>query len=509
MGELVDSPATVDGTLAAAAELLASASGISWAYDLLTEVAARNSLTGAWLVLHPGTDPDPAPSAGPQLFALGGRPVPVSTAAALLRRPPGVYGEPHELDTTTRQGLAAMCAMCFRGSVTSLRAAVDPLSGLSSRTAIRAAVVRATACAARYGWSSTLVRLTTGGDSPGGDRWRALAAALRHALRSGDEAGVTSPGIALAILGNAGPDAVRPFIARVRAALSAAGRDDIDLHASTASSPSETVDPAELERLTAERLSDAGVATPVASDPATTLELELRLVPGVVSVAMATPIVVLSASAPDPSHEEVHRVARSRLPGASVSILSLADEPAAAQGGPARPAPSAGGGGTTEPEHVNGNGNRRVEDATPHAISATAPGGGATTELGGGARVSFLQASFDPERGTSEVSLSLGATRGTGRAPAGPLAGGAQATLNALRALSIDIPFYLVSAERAHGVPGEPVVVVLAPRRGPGVETNRTVERLGVATGNEDVEAASRATLGALNRHLARGPVAP
>ena len=122
--------------------------------------------------------------------------------------------------------------------------------------------------------------------------------------------------------------------------------------------------------------------------------------------------------------------------------------------------------------------------------------------------MSLLSATFDAQRGVSEVALALGAARGTGRAPAGPLAGGAQATLNALSALSLDVPFYLVSAERAHGVPGEPVVVVLAPKRTGMEDPAGAVERLGVASGGEDIEAASRATLGALNRHLTKGPLA-
>jgi hypothetical protein len=113
-----------------------------------------------------------------------------------------------------------------------------------------------------------------------------------------------------------------------------------------------------------------------------------------------------------------------------------------------------------------------------------------------------VSAAFDGERGTSEVRLARGAARGTGRAPAGPLAGGAQATLNALGALGIDLPFYLVSAERVRGVPGDPVVVALSPRT-VGTPGAPGAERVGVATGSSDVDAASRATLGALNRYIA------
>lgn len=500
---MVDSPATVDVDLAVAAEILARSDGVYWSYELLADVAARHRLTDAWLVMDAGATAGAASPAERQLFALSGTEVAVGTARALLQLPAGLYGEPHGVDAGTNHVIGAMCTTAFRASVASLRAGTDPGSGLSSRATFSASIARAAACGARYGWSSTLVRLTTGGRAAPEDRWQALLAALPRALRSGDEAGVTALGVALALLGNAGPDAVRPFVARIRAALSAAGRDDIDLHAATAQTPEETVDPLELERLATERLADAGVAPTDASGATSELELELRLLPGVVFVAMATPVVVLSSSESESLHEQVLRAVRSRLPQASVRLLALSDDPSELPDfAPADVTAS-------YTPHKNGHASPAPQESSPHAISATAPLDDSAAPAGT-ARVSLLSAAFDPERGTSEVSLAVGGARGTGRAAAGPLAGGAQATLNALRALSIDVPFYLVSAERAHGVPGEPVVVVLAPKRTglePGGEgTGTAVERLGVATGTEDVETASRATLGALNRHLARNP---
>jgi hypothetical protein len=500
-----DSPSTVQGDLAAAAEVLASGGGVSWAYALLEQMAARYGLSDAWLNLGPVAGTSVVPGAGPQLFRLGGRAVPVDTARALLPRPAGLYGEPPVLGDAESTALGAMCGAAFRASIAVLRSAVDATSGLQSRYVIGEAIGRAVACGARYGWSSTLVILTTAGDTPPEDRWLALATALGQALRTGDEAGVTAPGLALAILGNAGPDAVRPFVARVRAALSAGGWDDVDLHAATARTPEETVDPAELRRLAAERLADAGVMTAALPDAASTIELELRLLPGVISIEMATPVVVVSDSPPESLDDDVLRAVRARLPHASVRVLTVSDGP-------------------TEPRHptlapdlhgvhrgrTNGNSVDRPEEAgAPYVISATAPADRpATSHAGGDVRVSLLSSGFDAGRGTSEVSLGLGAARGTGRASSGPLAGGAQATLNALEALGMDVPFYLMSVERAHGVPGDPVVVVLAPKRKDDEDSGRTAERLGVASGDGDVEAASRATLGALNRHLARSAVA-
>ena len=66
---------------------------------------------------------------------------------------------------------------------------------------------------------------------------------------------------------------------------------------------------------------------------------------------------------------------------------------------------------------------------------------------------------------------------------------------------------------RATGILGEPVVVVVAPRRTDGGSSatpgRRQLARIGAAEGSEPVEAASRATLAALNRYLTQGRKAP
>ncbi len=498
-----------------AAEILSTGDGVSWAYRLLADVAERHQLSKAWLVLGPAGGTDRQAGTGSQVFGLGGAAVPPGTARALLERPPGVYGEPPGLTTTTSHALGAMCTMAFRAAAASLSTAVDPTSGLSTTAMIEGTIARATACGARYGWSSTLALLTTSGAAPADERWSALGAAVRQALRTGDEAGVAAPGVALAVLANAGSDAIRPFVARVRAALSTWGSTDVELHAATARTPEETVDPSELMRLATERLADARAASPSQAgaepaapvpDVASRLELELRMLPGVVCVGMGTPVVVVATSTSQLLYDQVQRLVVRRLPQASLRVLGPTDETATS--GPAS--------ATGPPVHRSRwgiEGITGVRDAASQTIAATAPAapGGAPGAAGaaGAARVVLLSAAFDVAHGTSEVSLAFGAARGTGRAPAGPLAGGAQATLNALSALSIDVPFYLASVEQAHGVPGQPVVVVLAPKRtgrDQGGQGGRPVERLGVASDPEDVVAASRATLGALNRHLARVP---
>lgn len=501
---MVDSPSTIEEDLLGAAEILSSGDGISWAYRLLADVSERHRLQEAWLVLGTADGTGQGAGTGPQVFGLGGAAVMPETARALLHRPPGVYGEPPDLETTTSHALGAMCAIALRASVASLRTAVDLPSGLSTTAMIEDTVARVAACGARYGWSSTVALLTTSGAAPPGERWLALAGALRQALRVGDEAGVAAPGVALVVLADAGTEAVGPFVARVRAALSAGGWTDVDLHAATARTPEESVDPSELMLLATGRLADARAASageagaePAAPvhDVASTLELELRMLPGVVSVGMGTPVVVISSSASESLHDQALRLVVRHLPQASIRLVSLTDETATSSSASAADQP-------VHPSHGGIDAIAGFQGSASRTIPTAAPGGAATAT--GAGRVVLLSATFDVARGTSEVSLAFGAARGTGRAPAGPLAGGAQATLNALSALSIDVPFYLVSAERAHGVSGQPVVVVLAPRRTGADPGTGPVERLGVASDPDDVAAASRATLGALNRHLAR-----
>jgi hypothetical protein len=492
-----------------AASLAGTPDGIECAYQVLENVAARHDLEDAHLVLRPR-------ELGPQIFRLSRQAVAPERVAELLSRPTSLVAEPDVVDPATGAALAGICNAAFAAGVARLRAAVDTESGLAARPVIEAALARAAARSSRHGWACTAVLLTTAGDGSPADRWTALCLALRSALRSGDEAGVVEGGRVLAILGAAGSDVVRPFVARIRAELTEAGADGIDLVAATASAPHETVDPSELWALATERLDE--LSGPATGDPATGgpssgpsgLELELRATPGVVGVGVSPGdgVTVVVDGDPDRLSEILVSRIRARRSGAAVRVVAGQPGPSTivpAPGSPVPGSPVAGspvpGGAATPAFPVNGHLNG-INDAppAPPQLSATAPRAERAED-----RVSLLSATFDPDIGMSEVRLGRGNARGTGRASAGPLAGGAQATLTALAGLGTPIPFYLVSAERAHGVPGEPVVVVLAPRRVPGETPGPAPgERIGVAGGSDDIEAAGRATLGALNRFLAR-----
>lgn len=110
-------------------------------------------------------------------------------------------------------------------------------------------------------------------------------------------------------------------------------------------------------------------------------------------------------------------------------------------------------------------------------------------------RIALSGAEHDPDSGTTVVHLSYGGRESAGRSTNGPLVGAAEATLGAAVDLGVPAVAYLFSVSRVAGKPGSPVTAVLRPRRGGG-------NCVGTARGGTDTEAACRATLCALNRLL-------
>lgn len=111
-------------------------------------------------------------------------------------------------------------------------------------------------------------------------------------------------------------------------------------------------------------------------------------------------------------------------------------------------------------------------------------------------RVALLRTDFNVHDGVSEVQLGLDGRTGTGRSGSGPLVGGAEATMSALRELGFDVPFFLVSVDHIATVRGWPVIVTLCSLGSDG-------DRYGIAQSDGTLESAAKATLDALNRYLA------
>lgn len=111
----------------------------------------------------------------------------------------------------------------------------------------------------------------------------------------------------------------------------------------------------------------------------------------------------------------------------------------------------------------------------------------------GSARVVLERAEFDVQGGGCEVELSFAGRHVVARTGSGPLIGGAEATLVALADLGFDIPFTLLSVTNVTALRSWPVIVALRSRESGD-------DRFGVAQADEDVIAAAKATLDALNR---------
>jgi hypothetical protein len=115
------------------------------------------------------------------------------------------------------------------------------------------------------------------------------------------------------------------------------------------------------------------------------------------------------------------------------------------------------------------------------------------------ARIALVDAEFNEHEGASEVRLSFAGRTGVGRAGSGPLIGGAEATLAALRDLGNVIPFYLMGVTKVDTVIGCSVVVALRSLSGDD-------DRMGIARADGDLLSAAKATLDALNRYVTLDP---
>ncbi len=491
--------------------LLQAPDGIDLAYRLLDRVAERDRVGEPSLVLHPAR-------LGPQVFVRGGVPPTADDVATLLGRGRGLHADDARLMTGIQPVVAASCERALDADVTA--SADGAVGGLASRPSLDIEVARAAACGARYGWPVTALLLAlAGADGPFGG-WDALCRAVLAATRVGDLVGVAGPGRILALLGNGGPGVGAPFLERVRAALGAPGVEGAPppgVVTATANVPAETVDPEEVWRLLDERLLEHGGALGTSGEHwsgavPSSLELQLRALPGVVAVgtsargAVGGPqLTVVALEAGDHVHAAASRLVAQHFGDGAVPLVTVGASPPS---GPSVRTNGATNGheratllsGSRAPTAVPSTNHTRVVVATGERRALVA--------ASGVPRVALLTARFDPVTGTSEVALGRDGDRAVGRATAGPLAGGAQATLAALGVLGVDVPFYLRSVARARDLPGEPVVVVLAPRHPPadGLAQSAEGDRVGVAGGDGEVEAASRATLGALNRFLFARP---
>ena len=134
-------------------------------------------------------------------------------------------------------------------------------------------------------------------------------------------------------------------------------------------------------------------------------------------------------------------------------------------------------------------------------ILEEAGGSASETPARGGyvARITLAIAEFNEHDGISEIHLTFGGRTGVGRAGSGPLIGGAEATLGALRDLGYVIPFYLMGVTKVDTVIGYSVIVAVR-------SLSADDDRMGIARAEGDLISAAKATLDALNRYITMDP---
>jgi hypothetical protein len=110
-------------------------------------------------------------------------------------------------------------------------------------------------------------------------------------------------------------------------------------------------------------------------------------------------------------------------------------------------------------------------------------------------RVVLVSADYDTVDGACEVKLAYNGRLGVGRSVSGPMIGGAEATIAALRDMGYHIPFTLLTVNSVSNGKESPVLVTLR-------SLSNDADRFGVARSEDDLMSAVKATLDSLNRFL-------
>ena len=364
--------------------------GIELAYQALDLVVARYHLSGAQLVLRPG-------SMAPQIFVHGRGHVAPDVADGLARRPSGLYATPDAVPLIVQDALTGCCEMALAAHA-SRHQAGQVMNGLAARHVMEDAVRRWASRSARFRWRFTLVLLGTVGIGAPGSRWQALAEAVRGAGRLCDEAGAAGPGHAAAILADAGPDDVNTYVARLREALAGSPAGDVQLVVGSVTAPADSVDPDQLWRLCEQRLAGAAPAGSRAArtaagrarrmPAASEVELELRCLPDVVSVgttgltgpeARLQSVTAVTRRRNDTAHREAADLAVELLGDVPLTVLDGTGSSVAPAPGPSAASANGSEGGTS-------NGSRQPGPAVNGAVRALAGGGANGSALDGGRR---------------------------------------------------------------------------------------------------------------------------
>lgn len=534
--------------------------GVELAYQALDLVVAHYHLSEAQLVLRPGP-------LAPQIFVQGRRHVTPDLVEILARKPSGLYASPDVVPLTVQDALTGCCEMALAahvarhqagreaGGLAARHVMEDAVRRWASRSArFRWRFTLVLLGSTGPGPADARWRALAGAvQSAGRICDEAGVAGPGHAAAILADAGPDDVDTYVARLGDALAGGTGGQVGLV-AGSATAPADSVD--------PDQLWRLCEQRLVEA---SPAGAPPPRAGSgagrrqrAASEVELELRCLPDVVSVGMAgligpegrvERVTAVTRRRNDAVRREAAELAAEHLGDVPLAVLdgstrSVAPAPGTPNGGdPGSPSGGSGGSGgsgadrrsrleahdleahdlaagvppalegepRTEPQpngragqgangHANGHTSGRPADG-PVGRPTGAAGATVVEAADAARRVVLLTGTFDGTTGVAEVTVAWQGETAVGRATGSPLAGAAQATLSAVEALGLAVPYLLTSVERATTEPGAPVVASLAALEGAGNGTGR--RRFGVAEGDDDVEAASRATLSALNRLLA------
>ena len=444
------------------------ADGVPFVYEALEVVAKLYRLDDAIIRLES--------SIGGGFYRLHRAPVDQEFAQKVPAGPRVLHAEPDVVPTHVAETVLDLCVLALRLCISRHSRHLDRQTGLLTEHSFDGHLEASCAQAARHGWLHTLVvlDLASSEGEPTVDDIRRFGRALRRSLRRGDVASRIEERRFAGLLTNADLDAVSPFLARVYRQLGS-DRSTVRLSLGAATTPNETVDPVELRRIAVGRIQPgapdhSGDGTGLSASLWEYLELELRLLPPVVHVARAgresdRETISILTTGPSTSVEQAAR----RIVEAHGLDVDFEFE--------ALHAPS-------EPDPV-------VSQPDP-AVAVERRQHLPTTSASAQQRIVYTS-SVATGPGEYEVRLAHGDRSGTGRSSAGEVRGSVEATLQAVIALGIDVQVTLDSVAMAKGSPSpSPVRVVLS-------ETEGDRHFVGIARGATDGEAASRATLGALD----------
>lgn len=233
--------------------------GIGTIYSALDDLAQRYSLTDAVLTID---DRD----LGLQVFRLGRRSVEPGQGMEAIERGRGLHTVPDQVPPYASDALVGLAQLAVALHVNRHRAGLDPLTGVNNLRSFEEALANAAANSARYGWTSTIMVLdlqhldpgrspTDEGGVPmvGDDALARCGQALGEVVRTGDVAGRLGHSRFGVILANAPAEAVSAFLKRLMGEIGES-LANVRIATGAASSPADSVDPAELLRLAAERL---------------------------------------------------------------------------------------------------------------------------------------------------------------------------------------------------------------------------------------------------------------